>query len=80
MVLERTRRVGYAAHSVGENLAKGQTTVAEVMEGWIESPVHRRNILDPFFRETGFGIAIGKMPEGDQVLWIQVFGQPREAR
>ncbi|MEP6994411.1 MAG: CAP domain-containing protein [Acidobacteriota bacterium] len=78
MVLERTRKAGYAANSVGENIAKGQTSVQEVVDGWISSPRHRKNILDLLFQETGFGIAIGKMPEGDQVLWVHVFGQPRE--
>jgi uncharacterized protein YkwD len=80
MVLERTRRAGYPAQSVGENIAKGQTSVAEVVEGWMGSPEHRRNILDHFFRETGFGIAIGRMPEGERVLWVNVFGEPRGSR
>jgi uncharacterized protein YkwD len=80
MVLERTRRVGYAAQTVGENIAKGQTSVAEVVEGWMGSPEHRRNILDPFFRETGFGIAIGRAPQDEVVLWVNVFGEPRGSR
>ena len=77
MVLERTRLIGYPALTVGENIAKGQTSVSEVVEGWMGSPEHRRNILDPFFRETGFGIAIRRAPQREQVLWVNVFGEPR---
>jgi uncharacterized protein YkwD len=77
MVLARTREGGYVADSVGENIAKGQRSVEEVMEGWLASPEHRKNILNPMFTEAGFGVALGRMPEGNEVLWVQVFGRPR---
>jgi len=77
MVLGRTREAGYVADSVGENIAKGQRSVDEVMKGWMESPEHRRNILNPMFTEAGYGVALGRMPQGDEVLWVQVFGRPR---
>lgn len=80
MVLGRTREAGYVADVVGENIAKGQRSVEEVMAGWMESPEHRKNILNPMFTEAGFGIALGKMPDGDDVLWVQVFGRPRAGR
>lgn len=75
MVLARARKAGYRAASVGENIAKGQVTVAEVMDGWMASQEHRENILNPLFTEAGFGIAMGG--ESEQVLWVQVFGEPR---
>ena len=77
-VLDRTRRAGYPSLAVGENIAKGQTSVADVVEGWMGSPEHRRNILHAFFRDTGFGLAIGGPPGGEQVLWVHVFGEPRD--
>jgi uncharacterized protein YkwD len=77
MVLGRTREAGYVADSVGENIAKGQRSVDEVMKGWMESPEHRKNILNPMFTEAGYGVALGRMPQGDEVLWVQVFGRPR---
>jgi uncharacterized protein YkwD len=77
MVLARTREAGYVADSVGENIAKGQRSVEEVMEGWLASPEHKKNILNPMFTDAGFGIALGKMPDGNEVLWVQVFGRPR---
>jgi uncharacterized protein YkwD len=77
MVLGRAREAGYVADSVGENIAKGQRSVEEVMEGWMASKEHRKNILNPMFTEAGFGIVLGRMPEGNEVLWVQVFGRPR---
>jgi uncharacterized protein YkwD len=44
---------------VGENLFKG-TNIKEpvhiAVEGWLESPGHRANILRPIFNETGVGV------------------------
>ena len=77
MVLGRAREAGYFADSVGENIAKGQRSVEEVMAAWMASPEHRKNILNPLFTEAGFGVALGRMPEGPEVLWVQVFGRPR---
>lgn len=53
--------------SLGENLAKGQLSVQEVMRDWLNSPNHRRNILRPEFEEVGFGLF------GD--IWVQEFGR-----
>ena len=53
--------------ALGENLAKGQLTVEEVVEDWMNSPGHRRNILEPSFTELGVGIF--------RDLWVQNFGK-----
>lgn len=52
--------------SVGENIAKGQSTVAQVMQEWMASPGHRKNILQPKYTEIGFGLY------GN--VWVQNFG------
>lgn len=76
MVMRRTRSAGYNAATVGENIARGQGSVEEVMEGWMRSRDHRENIMNPMFVDAGFGLAIGRTPQGEQVLWVQVFGRP----
>lgn len=53
--------------SLGENLAKGQLSVKQVMADWMESPNHRKNILRPEFEEIGIGLF------GD--VWVQNFGR-----
>jgi uncharacterized protein YkwD len=76
-VKERAREAGYEWRTIGENIAEGQFTVDEVMDTWMESPGHRRNILDPAFTEIGIGLALGKGKNGERnVLWVQNFGAP----
>ena len=53
---------GTRAWSLGENLAWGTghyATPRETVQSWMESPGHKRNILDPSFTEIGIGIALG---------------------
>jgi uncharacterized protein YkwD len=76
-VKERSKEAGYDWRTIGENIAEGQLTVDEVMKTWLESPGHRRNILDPGFTEIGIGLALGKGKDGERtVLWVQNFGAP----
>jgi len=54
-----------------------QFTADEVMESWLKSPDHRRNILDPGFTQLGVGLAVGKGKNGERrVVWTQSFGTP----
>lgn len=54
---------GYAWTALGENIAKntypaGQA-VQVAMQGFMNSPGHRANILNPNFRRVGIGYAFG---------------------
>jgi uncharacterized protein YkwD len=63
----------YAFHAIGENLAAGQQTAAEVMKVWMESPAHRAVILDDRWKEVGIAVREG----GEYgVYWVQEFGDP----
>ncbi|MBH0228625.1 SafA/ExsA family spore coat assembly protein [Halobacillus sp. KCTC 3957] len=42
-----------------ENIAAGQRTPQEVVNGWMNSPGHRKNILDPNLKQIGVGYAKG---------------------
>ena len=66
---DRAQRAGYPWHIVGENIARYQPTVEEVVEDWMASPGHCRQIMDPAFVEMGAA-------ERDR-YWTQVFGLPR---
>ncbi len=53
---------GVRTFSLGENIAWGSRRLAtpvEIVDGWMHSTAHRRNILDPDFRSIGVGIAPG---------------------
>jgi uncharacterized protein YkwD len=60
-------------HKAGENVAFGfDLGIAVVDIGWMQSPPHRANILDPAFRLLGSGAR-----RGDNGVWYaaQVFGR-----
>jgi uncharacterized protein YkwD len=66
----RAKRANYRG-GAGENIAAGYNTNAAVMEGWIRSTGHYRNILSPRYKDAGFGAAIGK---NGWIYWVQKFG------
>ncbi|MFC8359912.1 CAP domain-containing protein [Streptomyces griseorubiginosus] len=68
---DRAAAAGSARRSIGENIACGQRSAAEVVEGWMNSPGHRANILKPGFTHIGVGFA-GGGPAG--TYWTQLFG------
>ncbi|MFL6233314.1 MAG: CAP domain-containing protein [Thermoanaerobaculia bacterium] len=76
-VRERARAAGYDWRAIGENIAEGQLSVEEVMDTWMHSPPHRRNILDRDFKELGVGLALGRSGGEWQVEWVQTFGTKR---
>jgi uncharacterized protein YkwD len=64
--VDRIRKAGYFGKrsfpSLGEDLAYGSGelgTPRAIVQGWMESPGHRANILHKKFREAGIGVAIG---------------------
>lgn len=67
---DRITAAGYRWSTYGENIAKGQRTPADVMEGWMNSPGHRANILNCSFKEIG----VGKQDSGGGPVWTQKFG------
>jgi uncharacterized protein YkwD len=75
---QRVTAAGVSADVVGENLAAGQTSVENVMEAWLHSSDHRRNILEPRFTHLGVGIAVGSYQHKYKVLWVQDFARIRQ--
>ena len=50
---------GYPHSYAAENLASGFETVQVLLEGWMESPGHRDNIISPLYNECGVAIIDG---------------------
>lgn len=67
------RNFGISYTAAGENIAMGQRTAAEVMNGWMNSPGHRSNILNSSFTQIGVGYA--KNSSG-RIYWTQQFIRP----
>lgn len=73
---QRVTRTRYKWRVVGENVAAGPTTPDEVMQGWLASPHHCENLMDPRFTELGVGFVFDPRSESG-VYWTQVFAVPR---
>lgn len=76
---DRVRDAGYNNFRViGENLARGQRTPGEAVDGWMKSPGHRDNLLHPAFREIGVACLEGRVVTSGGVwsatYWTQNFG------
>lgn len=56
--------------TAGENIAMGQPTPEAVVEAWMNSEGHRKNILKEDFTMIGVGCSFG----GGTYYWVQVFG------
>jgi uncharacterized protein YkwD len=74
---ERATREGYRWRIIGENIAVGQTSAGEVVAGWLASPGHCVNIMEPRFTEMGAAYAIRTERFPGRVYWTQAFGTPR---
>lgn len=61
---------GITFRGSGENIAWGQRTPEEVMNGWMNSEGHRANILNPKFKKIGVGFY--QNAEGRN-YWTQLF-------
>ena len=69
----RVQRAGYGRYQiVGENIAAGATTPMEVTQGWLSSPAHCENIMDPRFSEIGIAFALN-MASAEAIYWTQDF-------
>jgi uncharacterized protein YkwD len=71
---DRVRRAGYQYRLTGENIAFGPESAEEVVAGWLASPGHCENIMDPRFEHIGVGVATGR--KRGHIYWVQEFGAP----
>ena len=79
----RIARQGYDYQSAAENIAAGQESAREVVQSWLQSKGHRRNMLDCQMTETGIAVvyqADDRPIDGSQYplryYWVQVFADP----
>ncbi|WP_019853246.1 CAP domain-containing protein [Actinopolyspora mortivallis] len=70
----RARAGGYPSRYVGENVAAGNITAEKTFEQWINSPAHRRNILNCAFTDIGVGHSTNPDSEWKH-YWTQMFGR-----
>ena len=75
---DRVSNAGYDWIGLGENVAAGYTTPEAVVDGWMNSPKHRENILNSDFTDIGIGYENAPDNNGNfddyDTYWTQVFG------
>lgn len=82
-ISSRIRRQGYDFRSAAENIAAGQKSANAVVQSWMQSAGHRRNILNCRMTETGIAVVyqaddkpIGGSRYPLRYYWVQVFAAP----
>ena len=68
----------YSYTRAGENLAYGFLTSEQTINGWMNSPSHRDNMLDDSFRHVGFGFAnaTNYQGSGEETIVVAMYAQP----
>lgn len=67
---------GYEYAHAGENLARDFTDPQSVVDAWINSPSHRKNILETDFEEIGVAVVDGDIGGVETTIVVQLFGTP----
>ena len=74
---------GYTYQKLGENLATGFASEQATIDGWMASPPHRENLLDPAFVDVGFGYAnianYTAVGGGPMTIIVAHYGEPAVA-
>ena len=72
---DRAELAGYDGTQTGENIAAALDTPRKVIDGWLASPGHCANLMNPRFRELGAAYAVD--PQSDAgIYWTAMFGAP----
>lgn len=70
----RLRREDYPYATAVENIGEGHRDTPEIIRGWMESPSHRVNMLNPQVTEAGYGVA---RAENGRLHWSMVAASQR---
>jgi uncharacterized protein YkwD len=76
---DRAQAEGYPSTFVGENIAAGRSNPEDAVKGWMNSEGHRKNILNPNYKEIGVGYYFLANDTGNvnyKHYWTQCFGRP----
>lgn len=72
---------GYAYKAAAENLAYGFTNPESTVTGWMNSPEHKTNIVNPMYRDVGFGITTAEdyLGKGPTTIIVAMYAEPASA-
>ncbi len=74
-------QVGYVYKQAGENLAYGFDNSNGTVNGWMNSPTHKANLLENTYADVGFGFANSSdyQSTGPQTIVVAMYGTPQVA-
>jgi len=74
------QKFGYRYKIIAENIASGTfLTNQKIVDGWMQSPGHRKNILSPEIKEIGVSVVKGRMGGKETWIAVQIFGLQSQA-
>jgi uncharacterized protein YkwD len=69
---DRAKQAGYQWRNIGENIGVGYNSGSDVVKGWLNSPGHCANIMNPNFQDSG--VSVVKSRDG-KLYWTMVYGK-----
>jgi uncharacterized protein YkwD len=70
---DRMKNAGFTGTTMGENIAAGQSTPAAVVQGWMQSTGHCKNIMNGKYKYLGVGYYYAPGSKYKH-YWVQNFG------
>lgn len=74
---DRATAAGYVWQTWGENIAAGQSSVANVVQAWMASPGHCVNIMNATMRDIGLACVRGGAANTYRTYWTMTLGAAR---
>lgn len=68
---------GYNYKYAGENLAMNFSETYQVIDGWLNSPSHKANLLNVHYEDIGVAVLSGQVNGANRVVVVQMFGSPK---
>lgn len=69
----RLKQTTFKGRGGGENVARGQNSLNEVIATWLASPVHCRNLMHPKFTDYAIACTVDQSAK-QKSYWTQQFG------
>jgi hypothetical protein len=68
---------GYNYKYAGENLAMNFSETDQVINGWVNSPTHKANLLNNNYQDIGVAVLSGQVNGESRIVVVQMFGSPK---
>jgi uncharacterized protein YkwD len=74
---QRVDATGYGWSALAENIAAGQVTINQAVDGWMASDGHCANMMNPNLADIGLVCVSGSSSDTYPTYWTMDLGRPR---